>query len=301
MPNSNNPSSPSPSTPALDAPSYKAALEARKPALAALPESRIYRRARLDPHLVHQIAMGAAVKLSAFRPALVAQFGAAAAELIDSLPTSAIAAKQADIELQMANEASDLSPLHRELSEAYTMLMTDATSLANRGHLPKEPLERAREVRGYQALVDSTLKVVSILRTHWAAVTGITPITEAEVKRGEDAALALNKAMGSRDAGALRAPALELRTRALSQVIYEYDQICRMLTYVRWAEDDCDEIVPSLYAGRGRRRTEVGEDDAPDAVARPNGGELDDVDDDSDLGPSPAEPSPNNGGPPFVT
>lgn len=84
-------------------------------------------------------------------------------------------------------------------------------------------------------------------------------------------------------------------------MIYEYDQICRMLTYVRWAEDDCDEIVPSLYAGRGRRRTDVGaEDDAPDAVARPND-DAEDRDDDSDLGPSPAEPSPNNGGPPFVS
>lgn len=262
-----------------------------------MPESRIFRRARLDAHGVHQVAMGAAMKLGAFRPALVAQFGPVAGEIIDSLPTSAIAAKQADVELQMASDANDLGPLFRELSDAYTVLITDATSLANRGHLPKELLERARDVRGYQALVDSTLKLVSILRTHWAAITGITPITEAEVKRGEDAALALNKAMGSRDQGALRAPALELRTRALSQVIYEYDQIRRMVTYVRWAEDDTDEIVPSLYAGRGRRRTDVGaEDDSPDA-REPNAPDVTDDDD----GPSPAEPSPNNGGPPFVS
>ena len=45
-----------------------------------------------------------------------------------------------------------------------------------------------------------------------------------------------------------------LRDRAYTLVVETYDEIRRALNYVRWAEDDADEIAPSLYAGRAHRR-----------------------------------------------
>ena len=77
--------------------------------------------------------------------------------------------------------------------------------------------------------------------------------------------------------------------RALSDLIYGYDQLRRMMSYLRWSEGDADSIVPSLYAGRGRRTaSDVDDTDEPC-----------DTDDDTDF-PSPATPSPNNGGAPFT-
>lgn len=271
---------------------FKAILEARRPALMALPEERIYRRSRLDPNTVATIAMAGAQKVAAYRTQLVALCGPLAGEFVDSLRPSAMAARQASIELASVEEARDLSPLHREVMAAYNLLMTDAESLVNRGHLPKDRLERARDVQGYQAALDSLMVLIAVLREHWDRIVGLGPITKADIDNAEDLALRMIDAIAARDHGALRAPAAELRVRALSQVMYEYDQLRRMLTYLRWDEDDADIILPSLYAGRGRRpRTDVKEREEPEVVEPEDDG----------FGPSPETPSPNNGGPPFVS
>ncbi|WP_200850180.1 hypothetical protein, partial [Klebsiella pneumoniae] len=49
-------------------------------------------------------------------------------------------------------------------------------------------------------------------------------------------------------------PSGELRRRAYSVFVQTYDEVRRAMTYVRWEEDDVDEIVPSLYAGRSRKK-----------------------------------------------
>jgi len=278
----------------VDAPAYRDALDSRRASLAAMPEQRVLRRSRLDPTEVHQLAMAAAVKSAPFRGELVAQFGAVAGETLDDLTGSAMAAKQADIELQMAEVSGDLGTYHREVSTAYELLIGDADSLVRRGHLPAASLERARDTRGYQAAVDSLMKVVHVLRESWSRIQGLTPITTADLDRGEKAALTLSRMIAMRDQGALRAPAAEVRVRALSHVIHGYEQLRRMMTYLRWSDGDVDSIVPSLYVGRGRRTandvdepTEDVVEPAEDVVVR-------------DEPAAPVTPSPNNGGPPFT-
>lgn len=46
-----------------------------------------------------------------------------------------------------------------------------------------------------------------------------------------------------------------------------YDDARRAVTYLRWHEDDADEIAPSLYAGRGGRRPRS---DEAEAAAAPS-------------------------------
>lgn len=45
--------------------------------------------------------------------------------------------------------------------------------------------------------------------------------------------------------------AAEIRSKIYTQFINCYDQIRRVVTYVRWDADDIDDFAPSLFAGRG--------------------------------------------------
>lgn len=239
--------------PDLTGTAFAAALEAERPALMALREEDLIRNSRLDVPTAFAIALATATRAATYRGSVVAQFGEQAGVLLDTLTVTAMAARQADIELDAADRPADLSAMHREVLGAHTLLLTDAESLVNRGFIAPERLDNARSTLGYQQTVDSLLVLVTVLRAHWASIRDVTPIKQADIDRAELLALQMATAMSSRDHGTHRVAAAELRTRAITKLIKQYDQIRRVLTYVRWDEEDADVIAPSFYARRPRR------------------------------------------------
>ncbi len=271
---------------------FKAALEARRAALAAMPEERILRRARLDVVTVSAMASAAARSIDEVRDQVIAHFGPAAGELIDGLDTTARAARQAEVELGITEEASELQGLHREVMAHYERLILDADSLVVRGFMPKERLAGSRDLRSYQGALHSLLGVIAVLRESWSKIAGHTPVVPADLDRADEVCSRMATALSTRQTGMLRAAAAETRVRALSLLVREYELVRRMVTFVRWFEGDADRIMPSLYAGRGGRRTRAN-DDAPES----------DVDTDvvDDAVTPVAGPVPNNGGGPFTS
>ncbi len=73
--------------------------------------------------------------------------------------------------------------------------------------------------------------------------------------------------LGEREQGASRVPAAEMRLRALTDLVRRYDEVRRMVTYLRWREGDADDIAPSLYARRLGRKAADGR--PQDEVATP--------------------------------
>ena len=55
----------------------------------------------------------------------------------------------------------------------------------------------------------------------------------------------------------------QIRSRALGLLVKTYGETRRMLTYVRWWEDDADSIAPSLWSGRRRSTSSRGIDTPP--------------------------------------
>jgi hypothetical protein len=128
--------------------------------------------------------------------------------------------------------------------------------------------------------------LVCVLRECWAQIDGRTPLTAADLDRAEATAQRMSEALGDR----LRAPALELRTRALSKLIQHYEELRRMMAYLRWFQGDADTFTPSFWAGRGRRaRSQDVAEAGDEGTAVP------------DVAPPvvPATPRPINGGGPF--
>lgn len=263
-------------------PSFSAALEARRAVLEAMPETMINRRIRLDVIDASESTTRALRNLDEeLRAMLVAEYGERASKILDGLETTARAARQAEAALGTKEETADVAAIHAEVMAMYERLFTDASSLALRGFLPKERLAAPRELKSYQGTLQSLLWVIEVFRDVWPSVEGETPVKLADLAAADALAARMADAMAKKSLGALRASAVETRTRAMSLLIREYEELRRMVTFVRWFEGDYDRLVPSLYAGRGGR------------------GKKDEPANDEDLPVS--GPVPNNGGPAFTS
>lgn len=289
MPNHEEPTIVSITNPS--APVYQAALDQQRSSLWAMPKEQLERKPALDPSASAVLAEATANKLQAYRGEVVAQFGEAAGIKLDELTPVARATLQADVEYAGTAATTDIAALAEPVRSDYQLLITDSDSLANRKLLDPKRLEPARDIQGYAALIRSVLVLVFVLREQWPQLKDHTPLTEADLDRAAANAQRMQAALGNRDNNVNRAPAAELRLRALSKLIHLYEEVRRMMTFLRWYDGDVDTIVPSLWAGRGGRKARSA-DDGTDPTADPT----------SDNG-EPAAPGgavPINGTGPFM-
>ncbi len=286
-----------------DTTSYKAALDARRERLAAMPEEQIARRIRLDVPAACTMASAAVQNVVELQGELVAQFGAIAEETLGSLDTTARAVRQADVEYEGHDEGIQLASIHRELVAIHERLLADTDSLAIRGLLSRDSVAAFRDPRSYQGALRGVLGLVSVLREKWSRVAEETPITVELLDEAERIAHRFEAALAKGPQANGRAAALETRTRALSMLVREYEQLRRMVGYLRHFEGDTDQYVPSLYAGRrGRKAKGNGDEDlgGDDETFVPPGGPV--VNGGGPAVPVNGGPAfPVNGGPAFPT
>lgn len=258
-----------------DTTSYQAALEARRERLAAMPEARINRRIRLDVPFATTVARAAVHTAGELRGDLVAQFGPFAAQILDGLDTTAKAARQAWNDHERQEEGVQLAPMHREIVAMHERLFVDAESLAIRGHLSRASVASHRDPRSYQGALDAVIGLASLLRENWSAIAAHTPITPDVLDAAEEIADRFGKALAAGPQGSGRTSALETRLRALSLLVREYEELRRMVLFIRHFEGDAQRFVPSLYSGRRSRKGKESEDEDlggdDDAFVTPGG------------------------------
>jgi hypothetical protein len=248
---------------------YEHALAARRAELLAIPPERVIRGASIHASNAASIAEGTAMKVHRLRDRLAAELGDAARTLGERLVVTARAARQADIELVIAKRPVDVSEQHAVVTKHYDFLRIEAQSLVNRDLLDRRELERAGARAGYRALLTSTLMLVAMFRAHLPSLAGKTPVTAEALDAAERDTQNMAVTIAVRYHGAPRLAASDLRDRALTALIREYEDIRRKVTYVRWYQGDADEIAPSFWANRKRRRRRAGEGEAPDAQSAP--------------------------------
>lgn len=249
---------------ATDSPRYREAFETLHTELTAMPSAEVEHDLRLSPTATADLVEASVLKLAPFLPALGAIFGAALVAMIERLPLVARATKHLDVEVLRASPPGDLSPLFQLVEAAYERLMADARVLVVRGLFDEAEVAAARERLGYQAIVKSTLVLVSLFRSEWPKIEGKTLTTLAELDAAEQAAQRFATALLKREHDVERAPFVELRDRAMTRLLRDYDEARRALDYLRWHEEDADRYAPSPYAtGRRRPRPITPETDAP--------------------------------------
>ena len=248
--------------------SFHACLDARRVVLRAMPERAITRRLALDLVTVSTMASRAVSAVTPHREALVARFGPEVSTLLESLEITSRAARQAEVErVNEENGTSDLAALHAEVVSTYQRLVIDAKSLVLRGFLRKERLVSRHDLKSYEGALQSLLRLVGLFRDSWDALEPHTPVVVEDLDHAERVCDRMGSALAGRHSRAAR-EARETRTRALSLLVREYEELRRMISFVRWFDGDADRIVPSLYVGRGgrgkKKNTEPRDDtDAP--------------------------------------
>lgn len=235
-------------------PAFSLALDALRPELEAISHDDLL-PIRIDIATAIVKALGVATSAKRHRGDVIATFGPRAAEPIDRLETSARACARAHAMYLTSLHASVLDAQVAEVSRMRRVLMLEAEGLIAKKRLAASSLAEIVGGVGYKAMCVDLLQLVSVFRADWASLEALTPVTSLELDQAEARANALASTLGENEQAGASSPAAELRQRAYTHFVRTYNQVQRAVWCLRLVdEDDGPEIVPSLYAGRQRRR-----------------------------------------------
>jgi hypothetical protein len=146
-------------------------------------------------------------------------------------------------------------------------VMASLRSLTLHGVIPRELDSYAAPKRGHLGLTEHLGMLVVILREHWAAAEGKSPLSLQDLGELEELQARLLKALGVRRVRAKRVSrATSLRLRAFTLLVQAYSEVRHAICYLRRRDGDADKIIPSLYEKRTPRRKRARQ---PDGRASP--------------------------------
>ena len=219
----------------------------------------------MDIPVAVSTALGALANVRAMREEVVTELPKHPIESIDRLDTYAYAAWYAHLlALPASTSPAIVKTLEDEATPLREDLLGDAESLARRKKLDAKTVAEIRAGSGQVDKANDLVALAALFTHKWADIHDKTTATEAEIQRAAELGPLLLAALGVREVGAATAPneAADLRKRAFTLFVNAYDQCRRAAAYLRWDEGDADELVPSLWKGRGGRP-------APKAPAAP--------------------------------
>ena len=265
---------------------FSLALAQVKDELLAIPEDQL-RAVNFDIPAAIVVILGAVPGLQQQRPEIVRVLGESFASPIDRVPVYAKAAYQAHADHLSLSTPAGLQAMSEAMVTIRDVLETDATSLVKRKLAPGGEIAALRGNVGFQNQITDTLQLIGFFRRHWTRVESTTPVTEEDLDRAATLAATFANALGEREkATSSTSESADLRIRAYTQLVITWDEIRRVVTFLRWHQGDVDALAPSLWAGRGRRSDESERTVAPVIVAGPTAPSTPVV-----AAPTPASPS----------
>jgi len=242
----------------LDPASFERAYLAVRADLEALPAESLV-PVNLDIFAAVTTACGVISELKPLRGEIARRLPDFDLAKFDKLHDYAMACGYAHSTHQNATQPSDnLRVLQEEAVILRDSLLNDASALAHRGILELASLRDLRGPVGYKNVASDLQRLVSLLKANWDKIVGKTPTTLDELERGAALVTRMVHAIGTREQGSTSiAATADLRTRAFTLFTSTYDEARSAVIFLRWKQRDADDIIPSLYAGRGGRRKEL--------------------------------------------
>ncbi len=234
-------------------PRLRESLDKVRPEMVALEENHLL-PINVDPLTAVATARGALAQILTLRKRMEAlpEFEI---QNLDKLELYALATMQAQTIYQGASAPPEhFQELVAEATALRELMLSDATALANRGHISGDKLGTLKGPVGYRNVASDLLILTNMIRGNWKAVSTRTGVTEGELDRAEIICDQLINDIGVRQLApaAVAAVALE-RQQSFTLFARAYDQVRRAVNYLRWVEGDADEIAPSFFAGRRKR------------------------------------------------
>lgn len=218
------------------------------------------------------VAVGALPHIAAQRPQIVASLPDHPRHSIDKLGTYALAAWYAHLlALPSAKAPGALEALLAEATPLREDLLVAAEALAHKNLLEADTVAEIRSGQGNLDKANDLVALAALFTQRWSHVHGKTTVTVEDIERAAKLGPALLVALGAREQPLAAAPGAmspnEQRARAYTLFVNAYDEARRAISYLRWHEDDVDEIAPSLFASRKpARKARAGEGEAAPSI-----------------------------------
>ena len=236
-------------------PRLRSAFERARPSFSVIPKEELEQIA-LDPLSITATVQGALPKITVLREQILSETPKFDISNVDQLETYALALLQAQSEHVSATiPPEEIAKLGDEATELREFFLADATALGKRGYINARTLNELSGTVGYKNVAGDILVLAALFRRNWATISTKTGVTEAELNRAEVIGDQLIRAVGLREQGPTKVAAATLeRQQAYTLFVRTYDQVRRVVNFLRWDEGDADDIAPSLYAGRSSKK-----------------------------------------------
>jgi hypothetical protein len=117
---------------------------------------------------------------------------------------------------------------------------------------------------GFKELASDLSIYSKVFTQSWPAIQNKVGTTLADIERAGKLAQRIIRVVGTREQATQNvAEATDVRTRVYTLFMRTYDYIRRAVTFLRWAEADAEDIAPSLFADRSRRKKAPAPQPAP--------------------------------------
>ena len=232
------------------------ALARVKPQLAALSPDQLL-QVNLDVQTAASTVLGALPEIRAFRERILKELPAFDVAAFDSLEDCVLALSAAQATFQTATTpADDLEPLAAEGLRLREMLLAEARALSLRGLVDKHKLENLKGATSRMNIAQDLQALSTVLLDSWSKIQGKSPTTQEDLLTASRIGTRLTRLVGARDQGpALVAEATDQRLRAFTLMLRTYEEARAAIGYLRRREEDAESIAPTLYPGKGKRRS----------------------------------------------
>jgi len=275
-------------------PRFRDAYQSLLGEIRAVPTSELV-PINLDIPTAVTTALGALPEIRALRSRVVSEMPQLDVARFDKLEAYTLAIGHAHA-LYMAASApqESLDQIAETAATLRETLFSDASALAQRNLLDGQRLAGLKGPHGFRNLAFDLFALAAMMRDNWGAISGKTAIQLTELDQAETLADRILTTVGQREQGpAVVAASAEIRQRAFSLFVSAYDHARRAISFLRWNEDDVDQIAPSLYAGRTTGRRKNSDTQAARPATPPEGAPKAPG---TSEAPKPATPAAQNGG-----
>lgn len=195
-------------------------------------------------------ALEAAGQVEALRGQLVAMFGVERVGCLDRLPSVARAALHAHADWQALDHEPDVRAIAAELLAERKSLRDEVGRLVSQGDVDAHALTSQSQLFSYTSLCRDVLALTATLDAARQLPSLVTLVSVDDIAHAQALVDELLRALGRRTQRRPSALAVR-RAEAFALLLSTYDDVRRLVTFLRWKERDADLIAPSLFAASG--------------------------------------------------
>ena len=219
-------------------------------------------------------AFGVAPRIAVFRPQILDQIPGLDLVRFDGIEQRGRALLYAEAVYRTKNASADgLSALAEKAVVVRERLHTVLQMLLVYKVIPAETLKACSWGNGYEPVGTDVQTLAVTLSRNWEAIQSRCPVQLSELQEAEALALQILRLVGVREHETVEAGIeSEMRSRAFTLFWEAYEEARRAVNYLRWEQDDADDFAPSLYAGRGHKKSGSKTEDQADETEETGSG-----------------------------